>query len=279
MMKTKEVLIATLGFNPQVVTISLDLLQAKGHRIEQVISIYTDEAEVREALVALEVELQKGDGLSHRPAPVTGETGSIRDFRTITDVTGLMQTLYQEIERCKTNDWRIHLLIAGGRKVMSAYALVVAQLLFDAEDRAWHLFSNWRPGSDRQMHVGPNSESTLVPVPVLPVIPLPAAVDQASTNDPWQLIAQRQIAMQKERDRQIREFLRHLRPAKRAVAHLLAEGLDNQTIAARRNRSVDTVTKQVSDLYKEWRVAFDLPEDASVRDQIVAELSRYFAHH
>ena len=278
-MQTKEVLIATLGFNPQIVTISLDLLRAEGHCIDQIISIYTAEPEVRQALVTLEVELQQMGGLSHRPVLVSGEAGPLRDFRTRADVTVLLRTLYQEIERCKRDRWRVHLLIAGGRKVMSAYALVVAQLLFEADDRAWHLVSEWRPGSDQHMHAPPDSRPALVPVPVLPVTPLLPAEGQTGADDPWQIIARQQMAQQKARDRQLREFLRHLPPAPRAVARLLAEGLDNQTIAARRGASPNTVTKQLSKIYEEWRVAFDLPEDALVRDQIVAELSRYVTRH
>lgn len=62
----------------------------------------------------------------------------------------------------------IHLCIAGGRKPMAVYGMVTAQLLFDEDDRLWHLLSEgWRPGSERVMHLSPGDRTWLVPVPVL----------------------------------------------------------------------------------------------------------------
>lgn len=277
-MKRKEILIATLGVSPQVVTISLDLLAEQGYSVNEVVTIYTDDEKVKAALTQLDDELQRLSRLPHRPVVISDQTGPVRDFWTKAEVTALLQTLYREVKSCKQAGQRVHLLIAGGRKVMSAYALVVAQLLFDPADRVWHLFSKWQPGDEIQMHVGPDSQAALVPVPVIPVMPTSkAAADLALGDDPWQLIEHHRTLQQQERDREIRNFLRKLPQAQQEVARLLAEGLDNKTIANRRSRSIGTVVKQVSLIYEEWRSFFGLPFKASVRDQIVAELSSYFA--
>lgn len=46
--------------------------------------------------------------------------------------------------------------------------MVVAQLLFGPEDRAWHLVTEgWHPGAQRRLHLSPADRVWLVPVPVL----------------------------------------------------------------------------------------------------------------
>jgi hypothetical protein len=75
----------------------------------------------------------------------------------------------------------------------------------------------------------------------------------------------------------LQTFLKSLSRVQQNVAWLLAEGLNNNAIASRRNKSVHTVKKQISDIFAEWRIFWGLPENAPVRDQIVAELSGYFA--
>jgi CRISPR-associated protein Csx14 len=275
----REVLIATLGVNPQIVTISLDLLQTQGCHIAEVVSIYTDNDKVKESLAQLDEELGRMGGPPHRPVIIAGRDGPVSDFWTEADATALLRTLYREIKAYKQTGWRVHLMIAGGRRVMSAYALVVAQLLFDEADRAWHLFSDfWQQGRDRKMHVESGDHAILVPVPVLRWTPMANIVaDWVFSDDPWQVIERQQELQQRERDLRLQAFLKGLPAAQREVARLLSEGLDNQTIAARRHKSVHTVTKQVSVIYEEWRTFFGLPDRAPVRDQIVAELAGHFA--
>jgi DNA-directed RNA polymerase specialized sigma24 family protein len=128
------------------------------------------------------------------------------------------------------------------------------------------------------MHVEPGDYAILVPVPVLRWTPMTSIVtDLVLTNDPWQVINRQQELQQREHDQRLRAFLRGLTEAQRQVARLLAAGLDNKAIAVRRGASVNTVTKQVSAIYEEWRTFLGLPEGASVRDQVVAELAGYFA--
>ena len=274
-----SVLIVTLGVNPQVVTISLDLLKQGDHQIDEITTVFTNNQKVVEGLNRLDKELQKLGGPPHRSVPIMGEQGPVSDFWTKADSTALFRTLYREIKGYKQQGRRIHLSIAGGRGIMGAYALVVAQLLFDEHDQAWYLFSEfWQQDRNRKMHLEPGDHAVLVPVPVLRWSPMAmTAADFAFSDDPWQVIERQQELQQRERDVRIQAFLKSLPRVQQAVARLLAEGLDNQTIAARRGKSVHTVKKQVSELFAEWRVFWGLPEGASVRDQVVAELAGYFA--
>lgn len=277
-MNKQEVLIATLGVSPQVVTISLDLLQAKNHSIAEVVSVYTNNDEVKKALQAVETELARAGGPPHRTVLIGAPERPVADFLTEADSTVLLRTLYREIKAYKQAGWRIHLSIAGGRRVMSAYALVVAQLLFDEDDRCWHLFSDfWQKERDRKMRLEPGDQAVLVPVPVLRWSPVAMRdAELAFGDDPWQVIERQQELQQRERDVRLQAFLKSLPRAQREVARLLAEGLDNHSIAARQHKTVHTVNKQVSNIYAEWRSLLGLSKNAPVRDQIVAELAGYF---
>lgn len=278
---TKEILIGTLGFSPQIITITLDLLRQEGYRIDEVVAVYTDNERVKLALARLEDELARLGGPPHRAIVAADEKGPIRDFLAETDAKALLRTLYQEVKACKNSGRRVHLTLAGGRRVMSAFVLVVAQLLFDENDRAWSLFSEfWEKGQNPKMHLESGDYAQLVPVPVLRWTPMMTmGADLAFSGDPWQVLERQHELEQREKDQRIRAFLRGLHPAQQEIARLLAVGLDNHAVAVRRGKSINTVTKQVSVIYQEWRNFFNTPPEAPVRDQIVAELSGYFARN
>ncbi len=276
--KNNEVLIATLGENPQVVIRSLDLLEAQGYHIDEVVSVCIDGEKAREGLTRLDEALQRPNGPSHRSLLVVGETGSNCTAWAEAEVTALLQTLYREVKVRKRVGQRIHLMLAEGPKVMSTYALVVAQLLFDESDQAWQFVSGCDSGNGQsERRGGPDERSGLMPVPVLRWMPMATlATDLAPTDDPWQVINCRYELQQQEHDIRLHAFLHSLTPTQRAVVDLLAKGLNNRTIAAQRGVSINTVTKQISTVYAKWRRFFGLPDKMSVSSQIVAELKDYF---
>lgn len=127
-----EILIVTLGVEPQVVTIVLDRLLAQGKTIGLVIVVYTESPPVIQALSAVQNEFESHiyPGITLRIAPVTLNEQPVRDFSTDEDLRGLLRTLYTEVRWARQAGFRIHLCISGGRKVMGILAMVVAQLLF-----------------------------------------------------------------------------------------------------------------------------------------------------
>lgn len=281
-MNRKEVLIATLGFSPQIITLTLDLLREQGCPINEVVSIYTDHPQVKQSLATLNNELVRMGGPVHRPVMVSAGSDPVHDFLTEADAQAFLRTLYRVVKDYKEAGFQVHLSLAGGRRVMSAFVLVAAQLLFDEYDRVWSLFSDfWEKDQNPKLHAGPNDVTALVPVPVLRWTPVAAVTaGLALSDDPLEVINRQPELRQREQDQQLRAFLRGLRPAQKAVAQLLAEGLDNQRIADQRHKSINTVTKQLSVIYQEWRNFFNVePPNAPVRDQIIAELSGYFARH
>jgi CRISPR-associated protein Csx14 len=278
---TEQVLIATLGTEPQVVTLALDLLQAKGYLISEVIVVHTMGEIVQPALKRLAEEFANlGIGV-YKPVPVEGQEGPIEDIVREADTGALLRTLYRVVLAEKRAGRLVHLSIAGGRKPMAVYGMVVAQLLFDEDDRVWHLLSEgWQPGEPRVMHVRPGDKVWLVPVPVLRWGSVsPVLTELALREDPWEAIqAQRGMQREEERRRK-REFVeRWLTPAEKEVVRLACRGLDNSAIARQLGKAEKTVTNQFTSVYAklhEWRgFRTDVPVSRAV---LVAEFAMYFA--
>jgi CRISPR-associated protein Csx14 len=276
----REMMVATLGTEPQVVTIALDLLREKGHRPEEVVVVHTVGKVIRPALERLAEEFASGV-VVYRPVPIAGPSGPVADITTEEDATALLQTLYREIRALKRAGCRVHLSIAGGRKPMAVYGMVVAQLLFDEDDRVWHLLSEgWEPGSERVMHLRPGDRAWLVPVPVLRWTESAAAMAALmAQDDPWAAIRQQQELTQTQAMRRRGEFLRHwLSPAEREVVELLVrEGLDNAGIARRLYKSERTGAHQLTQVYAKLHEFLDFPETPVNRSVLIAEFAPYFA--
>jgi len=277
----KQVLVATLGTEPQVITLALDVLRAKGYPITQVIVVHTVGEAVQPALTRLGQEFFHLGASSYRPIPVVGQSGPIEDIVTEADTAALLRTLYQVVLAEKRAGRLVHLSIAGGRKPMAVYGMVVAQLLFGEDDRVWHLLSEgWRPGDERVMHKQPGDGVTLVPIPVLRwSLVSPVMTELALREDPWEAI-QAQRTMRRDEDlRRKREFVEQwLTPAERDVVRLASQGLDNATIAERLGKAEKTVANQLTGIYgklHEWRgYRTDVPVSRAV---LVAEFVTYFA--
>lgn len=277
----KQVLIATLGTEPQVVTLALDILRAKGYAISGLTVVHTVGRVIRPALRRLDQALASDTALFYRAVAIEGAAGPIADVATEADTAALLRTLYRVILAEKRAGRLVHLSIAGGRKPMAVYGMVVAQLLFGEDDRVWHLLSQgWRPGDERVMHKRPDDGVTLVPIPVLRWSSVsPVATELALREDPWEAI-QAQRTMQRDEDRRRkREFVeRWLTPAECDVVRLASQGLDNATIAERLGKAEKTVANQLTSVYgklHEWRgYRTDVPVSRAV---LVATFATYFA--
>lgn len=277
----RQVLVATLGTEPQVVTLVLDLLWAKGYSIDGVIAVHTVGEVVQPALEALAEEFARPGMPGYRPVLVEGEGGPVADVVTEADVAAVLRTLYRVVLAEKRAGRLVHLSIAGGRKPMAVYGMVVAQLLFDEDDRVWHLLSEgWQPGDERVMHVRPGDKVWLVPVPVLRWSSVsPVLTELARREDPWEAIQAQRAIRAAEDQRRKREFVeRWLTPAEREVVRLACQGLDNAAIARRLGKREKTVANQLTAVYRklhEWRgYRTDVPVSRAV---LIAEFATFFA--
>jgi len=276
-----EVLIATLGTESQVVTLSLLELERLECDVSEVVVIHTAAKtdKIRESIDRLDKAFATDPRLGryrYRRELLQGERGPIADITTAAEAEQVFDTLYRVVRGYKLQGYRVHLNVAGGRKPMSIYGMVTAQILFDEDDRLWHLISDEALVESRRLFPEPGGVYSLVPVPVIHWTdrsPLETGLARAET--PQEALREQETL---RRDMQYELFLKgELTDAERKVARLLAQGLSNETIAARRGREMSTVTKQLSAIYGKWRAFFRLPEGAPVRDAVVAALAGYFA--
>ncbi len=277
-----EVLIATLGVEPQVVTIALDQLLARGHTVGEVVVVYTLDPAVGRALGAIRAEFAGGAyaGVQLREAPVGSPEEPVVDFCHEDDIRALLRTLYTEVRRSRQKGAVVHLCVSGGRKVMGIIGMVVAQLLFGPDDRAWHLVTEgWHPGAERRLHLAPGDRAWLVPVPVLrwtEAGTLMRAV--AELDDPAEVVAWYERLSRSAAMKRKREFVRRwLTRAERTVVRLACRGLDNPAIARALGKSEQTVANQLRSVYDKLREWLGYPEHNVDRSVLIAEFAPYFA--
>lgn len=259
--------IATLGTEPQVVTVTLDLLLEKHvARFDRVVVIHTvpkpDDpqdkiaqsiAEVRRELAGYQAE----GGVGHCEfIELRREDGAIiPDIYTQEDADAVFTTLRRAVREQKRAGRLIHLNAAGGRKGMTLYAMAAAQMHFDAEDRLWLLASSEAFQASRALHPRSADDARLIPIPVYRF----ADRTRSEFERKRAFLNQRLTG----RERQIVEGIaRH-----RWTARQIADALD---------LSEKTVENRIyEDIFPELR-AFLGREDVS-RQDIVAEFAPYFA--
>lgn len=272
------VLMATLGIEPQVVTITFQLLRDHYHvPMEQVVVIHTGDPLILAALEQIRTALAEY-GVSVHPVPVATPAGiSVDDITTQADAHLLWDTIYTTVARLKDTGTQIHFGIGGGRKPMSIYGMVVAQTLFDESDHVWYLVTpNWQPGNSRRLFTSGDS-SFLVPIPLAPWGASPAYMAQMLHSMHRDRIRPRPHSeVQYRRE----HFFEHvLSPAERELLPLLREGYTNEQIAERLSKSIKTINNQIHYITNKFAGYFLTGDDYETRRILMIELTRYYDTH
>lgn len=143
-----HICIATLGGQPQVVTLALDILFQRGYPIRElfIIHLSTQEARYRQALQALEAEFVGGLYAGHpcrlqrRPVRIGAEV--LRDLAHDQAIRAASDMLHELIYELKQEDATLHLCITGGRRLLGVLTFSAALLYLDQADHVWHLYSS-----------------------------------------------------------------------------------------------------------------------------------------
>lgn len=281
-----EVLVATLGTEPQVVTLALDALVARGFSIRHVIVLHANPSlpVLENSLARLREEVAFYE---RRTPPVNFSFVPIRDgrhfpedFLTEEDTALLLRVLYRTVAELKRKSYRVHLSVAGGRKVMAALGMVVAQLLFDENDNVWHLLSEGKLLAEKAMHAEDPSQVVLVPVPVLQWSLFPSTAREILLwDDPYRAIAKQKELRERERIRVLESFWAKLTPAEQELAKALVRfGGTQKELAEHLHRSRKTIDNQLYSIYAKYREHFGIEEGVRVRDLMVRDLGVLFSH-
>ncbi|MDZ4771096.1 MAG: CRISPR-associated ring nuclease, partial [Chloroflexota bacterium] len=165
----------------------------------------------------------------------------------------------------KRDGWLLHLMLAGGRKAMSIYAMLAASALFEPpHDRVWTVLSSEamlsKPG---QFHVpaGMREQVQLVELPLRPARIAPGTDVEALLARP----ISRGDA-----------FLAKLTPAEREVADLLRRNpyASNDQLGKIGNKSGRTIENQLASIYDKMIGFLDFGETISDKRQALLDLLR-----
>ena len=285
----REVLIATLGTQPQVVTLAADLLKEDEHvLVDEVHVIHTAaRGRIGEALEGLRGQFvhnrYRGRRCIYREVPIRTTDGQpVVDIRSKNDVRSAFNTIYHAVLEQKRAGRIVHLSIAGGRNSMVVYGAVTAQMLFDPEDRLWHIISTTAFERSGRMHRQARDEASLVPIPVLQwsaVSPVLTAL--VREQDPFRAVEAQEQLVEEQRDRQREEFLTEVLTAAewRVLADYVTHSGTSRQIARRLNIAYRTVTTHLDHIYSKMRGFFPYDPSAVNRETLVREFVGFFEDH
>lgn len=263
---TDAVLIATLGSEPQVVGLAVQLLLAQQELLRRVIVLHTQptHSPIDRALPLLQASFET----NHSWPPLELIEAPTTDVLMPAQIELFSGYLYQTLRQWVLQRVRVHLLLAGGRKSMAMVGMTVAQMLLGPEDRVWYLHSDegLRTSARATLQPGDDVQLIAIPLPQLSTAP-PVLTRPFQAETP----AAAHQALAAEQQRRLHYFLDHeLTRAEREIVLLLArEVLTTAEIAARLHKSPKTVTNQLNTIYSKLESAFGLQAEVGVKREFL----------
>lgn len=245
-MTSQTTLVATLGGQPQVITFMLDLLLARGYRVDQVVIIYLDgEQRYQQAFRILAGEFAGdqycGRPCHLRPAPVRIGQRMVSDAFEPAQIDAIRTTFDALLSALKSQNQAVHLGLSGGRRIMSLVGLSAAMRYLTPMDRAWHIYTPEnlaeRARDGAVLHAQPEDGVRLIEVPFVPWVSLfpglaPLLERGVQPAGAW---------LNPDDERRCAAVWEKLTPRQRDVLPLLAEGLTRAEMKDRLGVSLATV--------------------------------------
>lgn len=261
-----SVLLATLGAEPQVISLATELLLAQGTPLCAVVVIHTrrERAPIAGALAAVEASF------AAQPAwpPLQTTLVPVDDVISPDELNRFADTLYAVVRGWLRAGVQVHLLLAGGRKSMAMVGMSVAQLLLGPADCVWYLYSDEELRRSGRGALAPGDQAQLVRIPLPRQAAAPPVYTRAfAAETPGAALS----ALEAEQAARVRYFLAQvLTPAERALARLVAsEVLTAPELAARLGKAPKTVTNQLNTIYSKLESEFGLQADVGVKREFL----------
>ena len=277
MIQSREIsgstLVATMGGQAQVVTFALDWLLNRGENVREVIALHLSPANARvgRALAQLAAEFP-GDHYTYAGRPCrfrhlavrTGD-GPLADIRDEPAAEATWRAVHDLIAMLKGQGRRLHLCVAGGRRVMGLLATSAAMLYFGHYDKLWHLYTpddlRLRAFEGALMHTTSADGVRLIEVPLLPWGPVNSPLRELVGLRPAEAIAARLNWLEEPEQSCCRQVLDGLTARQRAVLRAFAEGCTPQEAAERLGISLNTINSHKTTILGKCRNAWNVPPE------------------
>lgn len=281
------VLVATLGGQPQVITLALDALLDRGYPIKELIVVHLSEQNPRyeAALARLSNVFVNGryreHTLRYRPYPVLLGNTPIRDIQAEAATDAVLNTFHQLLQQLKRQGLSVHLCISGGRRMLGLLGLAAALIHFDYADRIWHLYSTddvrAQTHEGAMLHVPPNTPGVqLLPVPVRPWGYLFTALQTPAHADAQTVLAAQQSQINTDEHARCQSVYDRLTPRPRDVLRAFAQGLNPQEVANKLAIELSTVRTYQTTIYQECQAVWNLPATTRMDYHWVRDAFRQF---
>jgi len=132
---SKNLLLATLGTSPAVVTEAVDLLREDGVTVHGIVLFVTKDQDVQDSFELLAEHLPQHDGIT-RIEPVT--VGVYHDIDSSEAAVQFLELASQMLKTYRDAGYRLYVSIAGGRKAMAALLTLAVQ--FYGAERLFHIW-------------------------------------------------------------------------------------------------------------------------------------------
>lgn len=274
-------MIATLGGQPQVITFALDALLDRGEPIFEVVVIHLapSDPRTRRAIECLHREFPNGF-YAHARRPIRLRQIALRD-RTdpLPDIVDertaeMVRAQIGEILRAEKALGRpLHVVLAGGRRIMALMLFLAAMVHLDYSDRVWHLYTPRsfleRARDGQRMHARPEDGVRLIEVP------MPRWGADFPTfrqlSMPWP--GDKSAAQDLERCRAV---WKRLTNAQRRVLHAIICHDSPQRAAERLGITIKTVDSHLDAIKGICREVWELPPDRRLSYRDLREWFRPF---
>jgi len=284
---TNCTLVATMSGGPQIVTFALDDLLRRGEVIHEVIAVHLSppaDPLTRQALAKLSAEFAN-DSYAGRPcrlqfSPIRRGKEKLDDIRDEAAANVAWSAIYELVATLKAQGRRLHLCIAGGRRMLALLAMSAAMLHFDHHDRLWHMYTPRdfleRARNGAIMHARPEDGVRLIQVPMMPwgtYFPVLRSLAQVAPDEV--LAAQGRMMDAAERAR-CQQVVDALTPRQAEVLRAFAAGGSPQDVAESLNISLKTVDSHKTAILAECRNAWGLPDETRLDYRFLRERFRRF---
>lgn len=279
--------IATLGGQPQVVTLALDALLAQNIVFDEIIVLYlsSENKRVAHSLQKLAQEFVNGRyqtiPIRYRPLGIGHPT--TRDIHDIADANIVWDFVNQLLASLKAQQKTLHIGISGGRRILGMLTMSAAMLHFGQQDTLWHMYTpdQWqqRMNEGAIMHLPPDSGFQLIRVPMLPwgsYFPALRQLSQLLPSSDDVLARHRAVLDQGEQTR-CQQVLADLTDRQQEVVMAFAQGLNPQQAAAHLHITLATVNSHKTIILATCRNVWAVSDDVRLDYRFLADKFAYLA--